>query len=95
MTERVRRIYEWMDKQIVAAQYMKEPVDKNDHFYICIACGLANEIHVYGIDNLCKELNMSINVEPYSDEYVKHYFKYHGYKFFGLIERKENTNAGK
>lgn len=95
MTKRVGRIYKWMDKQIVARQYINESFDENDPFYICIAGGISNEIHVYGIDNLCRELNMSINVEPHSDEYVKHYFMYHGYKFFGLIERKENMNAGK
>lgn len=93
MAKTAKQIYAWMDKQIRAAQIICTPLDKKDPFNICIA-GCTSEIHVYGIDRLCKELNIAWNVKDWDDEHVEYYFMYRGYKFFGLV-KKEETDEGK
>lgn len=86
MAKTTKQIYTWMNKQIMAVQTICTPLDKKDPFNICIA-GCTSEIHIYGIDNLCKKLNIVWNVEDRDGEYEVHYFMYRGYKFFGLVEK--------
>ena len=90
-----RTIYSWMNKQIKAVELQTSVIDNDHPYYICNASATKGEVHVFNIDNLCKELGISWNVEPHSDEYVKHYISYKGYKFFGLVEKEDNTNEGK
>ena len=83
-------IYSWMDKQIEAAELQNIPVDIENPFYILNASSTPGKIHVYNIDNLCKELNQPFIPEEHSDQLICHYFMYNGYKFFGLIDKEEN-----
>lgn len=99
MAKTTKQIYAWMDKQIRAMQIMNTPLntplDKKDPFNVCIAGAISEiEIQIYGIDRLCKELNIAWNVEDWDDKYAEYYFMYRGYKFFGLV-KKEETNEGK
>lgn len=88
-----KEIYAWMDKQIEATEIRCTPLDKDDPFNICIA-GSDKKIHVYGIDDLCKKLNIPWKVKDFSDDSVEYYFVYKGYTFFGLVN-KEKTDEGK
>ena len=83
-------IYWWMDQQIMACDIQLVPLDFNDPFYINNASGTKAEIHVFGIDNLCKELDIPFNVEEHSKGLVRHYFMYKNHKFFGLVEKGES-----
>lgn len=83
-------VYHWMDRQIEAAEIQNIPVSNANPYYIRIAGNIPQEIHIYGIDNLCKELNIHWNVENHSNEFERHYFMYRGYKFFGLVEKDVN-----
>lgn len=93
MAKTTKQIYTWMDKQIRASQIICTPLDKKDPFNVCIA-GCTSGIHIYGIDNLCKKLNIVWNVKDFDDEQEEHYFMYNGYKFFGLVY-KEKTDERK
>lgn len=87
-------IYNWMDNQIKAEEIRREPADKEDPFYICVAGTETDKcVHIYHIDTLCKELDILYEEEPHSDEFDRHYFMYKDYKFFGLVEKGE-TNEG-
>ncbi len=87
-------IYEWMDKQIEAMNIRSTPLRKDDPWYVCVAGINTKEVHVHGIDTLCRELDQPWNVALFDDDYVQHYFMYKGYKFFGLVN-KEKTDEGK
>ena len=87
-----KKIYAWMNKQIKAAEIRCTPLDETDPFNVCIA-GSEEAVHIYGIDNLCKELDIQWDVAPHDDEYDAHYFMYKGHKFFGLVS-KEKTDEG-
>lgn len=84
-------IFDWMDKQIVACDIQATPLDFNDPFYIKNASDTGNAIHVYGIDNLCKKLNMPFRVEEHDKHSMCHYFIYKNHKFFGLVHKEENS----
>ena len=85
------KIYEWMDKQIEAMNIHNTPLRKDDPWYVCTAGIHEKEVHVCGIDTLCKELDQPWNVAPHDDDYVQHYFMYKGYKFFGLVDKEKNS----
>lgn len=87
-------IYEWMDKQIIACDIQTLPLDFKRPFYINNASDSGNTIHVFNIDNLCKELGMPFKVEEHSKSLTCHYFMYKNHKFFGLVE-KEKVDEGK
>lgn len=81
-------IYDWMDKQIQAYELQRLVPNEDDEFYIC--CAGANRdkaIQVYGIDNLCKELDEPYSIEEHSMGVDRHYIMYKDYKFFGLVEK--------
>ena len=83
-------IYDWMDKQIQADMLQNEVPNEEDKFYICNASAdLHKSVHVYGIDNLCKELNEPYSIEEHSMGVDRHYIVYKDYKFFGLAERNK------
>lgn len=87
------KIYEWMDKQIEAAKIHCTPFLVDDPWYICTAGIHDAEVHVCGIDNLCRELDEPWNVAPHNDDYVQHYIMYNGYKFFGLVNKEKNDEG--
>ena len=90
-----KEICAWMDKQIKAEKIRQTPLYEDDPFRICIAGPLDKEIHIYQIDNLCEELDISYEVEEHSEDYDRHYFMYKDYKFFGLVSKEEETHEGK
>ena len=82
------KIHNWMNKQIKACEIQNIPVDPDDPFYINNASANYLAIHVYNIDNLCKELKEDYRTEEFSDKYDRHYIMYKGYKFFGLVDKE-------
>ena len=84
------KIYEWLNMQIEATEILNIPLDTENPTYICMA-GYTGEknVHIYGIDRLCKELGVECEVEKdYTVEYDLHYFMYNGYKIYGLVEKE-------
>lgn len=84
-----KKLYSWMDKQIKANELQAIPVDVNDPYYIKNAQHTEKKVHVFNIDNLCKELNIEYETEDHSTEFYCHYIMYKGYKFFGLVSKEE------
>ena len=84
-----------MDRQIIACDMQCEPLDPTNHYYVVNASSMAGRVHIYDIDNLCKELHKPYRVEKHSDAYDCHYFFYKKHKFYGLVTRKETDNERK
>lgn len=84
------KIYEWLNMQIEANEILNIPLDTENPNYICMAGYIGTKsIHIYGIDRLCKELDIECEVEKdYTKEYDLHYFMYNGYKIYGLAEKE-------
>ena len=77
----------WMDKQIIACNIQNTPLDPENRFFVNNAAGWReNSVHIYGIDELCKLLNMKYDVEHDVENDI-HYFVYKGYKFYGFVEK--------
>lgn len=87
------RVYRWLDNQICASRLMSRPLYASDPFYVNVCSGFSKNIHVYQIDNLCKELGISYKVGYKNDEYEEHYLVYKGYKFFGLVDVGKNNEG--
>lgn len=83
------KLYRWMDNQIFAHKLANRSLYSKEPFYVC-NCRKATEkeVHIYGIDNLCKELNITYKIKDYDSETIEHFFIYKGYKFFGLVEKE-------
>lgn len=85
------KLYRWMDNQILASRIMSKSLYSDKPYYVAV-CGNSDErkIHIYGIENLCRELNISYKVSEWDDEYEEHYFIYKNYRFFGLSKKRVN-----
>ena len=83
-----KQIYAWMDAQIRAVEIINTPLFKDDYFRVCIAGAYAKKVHVYNIDELCTLLHKPWRVEAWDGRKDTHYFKYRGYKFFGLVDKE-------
>lgn len=83
------KLYRWLDNQILAIRLINKPLDSKNPFYVC-NCNydVDGNIHIYNIDNLCKELNIPYQMEEFDSEKEIHFFIYKGYKFYGLVKKK-------
>lgn len=86
-----KSIYAWMNKQIKACELQAISVKADDPYYIKNAQHTEKKVHVFGIDNLCKELNIEYETEDHSSEFYCHYIMYKDYKFFGLVSKEEEN----
>ena len=84
------KVYRWMDDQILAHRLINTPLYSKDPFYVCNCSWGGKEIHLYKIDNLCKELKISYKIKDFDSETVEHFFIYKGYKFYGLYKKGVN-----